>query len=102
MNQITLLCRNVGLSMCLLLISLCSFSQDNFRVTGKVSDETGKPVDGATVAIKGTVTATVTKSDGSFEISVPAKDATLVISHIGFIQVDYPLRGQSTVTITIN
>ena len=43
-------------------ISLVSFSQNNFRVSGKVNDETGKPVSGATVTVKGTTIAT---SNGS-------------------------------------
>ncbi|MEO8405762.1 MAG: TonB-dependent receptor [Chitinophagaceae bacterium] len=101
MNKTTALCRNVGLSLFLLLLSLLSFSQNTFKVTGTVSDESGKPVESATVAIKGTSTATATKPDGTFEITVPTKDATLVISHVDFTQLDYPLRGQSTVTITI-
>src|SRR5438105_6929365 len=97
----TALHRNVGLSIFLLLLSLLSFSQNNFKVTGTVSDQTGKPVEAATVGIKGTNTATATKPDGSFEITAPTKDATLVISHVGFIQFDLPLRGRSTVTIMI-
>jgi TonB-linked SusC/RagA family outer membrane protein len=97
----TALCRNVGVSIFLLLLSLFSFSQNNFKVTGIVKDETGKPVDGATVGIKGTNIATATKADGSFEITAPTANATLVISDVGFTPLDYPLQGQSQVAITI-
>jgi TonB-linked SusC/RagA family outer membrane protein len=96
------LCRNVGASLFLLFFSLFSFSQNNFKVTGTVKDESGKPVDGATVGIKGTNTATATKPDGSFEIMAPNGKATLVITHVGFGQLDYALRDQSSVTITVS
>ncbi|MFL5808890.1 MAG: carboxypeptidase-like regulatory domain-containing protein, partial [Flavisolibacter sp.] len=95
------LCRNAGASLFLLLVSVFSFSQNNFRVTGTVKDETGKPVDAATISIKGTNTATATKPDGSFEITAPTGKSTLVISHVGFLQLDYLLQNQSTVTITV-
>src|SRR5215467_13153545 len=101
MKKTTAHCRSMGLSIFLLLLSLFSFSQNNFKVTGTVRDESGKPVEAATVAIKGTTTATATKSDGSFEITAPGSKATLLVSHIGFAPLDYPLNGQSTVTITI-
>lgn len=101
MYKTTALHRNVGLSVFLLILCLFSYSQDNFKVTGKVNDQTGKPVDAATVSIKGTSTATFTKPDGSFEITAPSNNATLVITHVDFIPLEFPLRGQSTVTILI-
>src|SRR5438067_1919645 len=94
-------CRNMGATMFLLLLSLFSFSQNNFKVTGIVKDESGKPVDGATVGVKGTSTATATKADGSFELLAPTGKAILVITHVGFTEFDYPLQGQSNVTITV-
>lgn len=101
MSKTTILSRNIGLSMFLLFLSLFAFSQNDSRVTGTVNDETGKPVEAATVAIKGTKNATVTKPDGSFEIMVASKNAVLVISHVDFVQIEYPLRGQTTAAITI-
>src|SRR4030095_3849566 len=53
-------------------------------VSGKVTDsKTGLPVDGATVAIKGTDRATTTSADGSFRLAAN-DDGTLVISSIGY------------------
>ncbi len=93
--------RSMGITIFLLLLSLFSFSQNNFKVTGKVNDETGKPVEAATVTVKGTNTATVTRADGSFEISAPSENSTLVISHVNFASTEFALKGQSTVAIAM-
>ncbi len=53
---------------CLFFFTLSSFSQNNFKVSGKVTDETGKPVEGATVQVKGTAIATATTADGSYSL----------------------------------
>ena len=65
----------------LFLISVgISFAQT--RVTGNVSDESGEPVIGASVQIKGTGQGTVTDIDGNFTLSAPS-NGTLVISYVG-------------------
>lgn len=58
--------------------------QATFKVTGKVVDETGEGVIGATVQQKGTANGTVTDMDGNFELSVSSKETTLEISYIGY------------------
>ena len=53
-------------------------------VRGTVSDDTGEPLPGATIIIKGTPTGTSTDIDGNFEIPVKAgSKVTLVISYVG-------------------
>ncbi|HZE84646.1 MAG TPA: TonB-dependent receptor plug domain-containing protein, partial [Puia sp.] len=68
---------------CLSLLSFCFAQAQNVDVTGQVKDESGNPVQGAVVAVKGSKKATTTNDNGSFSINV-AKGATLVISHVGF------------------
>lgn len=53
-------------------------------VSGRVVDEDGEPVIGASVKVKGTTTATVTDVNGSYTITVP-KGATLQVSYIGYL-----------------
>src|SRR5215204_340340 len=44
MSKQTAICRIVFMFTLLVFLSLTSFSQNTFKVSGKVSDETGKPV----------------------------------------------------------
>lgn len=58
--------------------------QDNKNVNGVIVDENGEPIAGANIVIKGTTTGTVSNIDGMFNLSVPQKGATLLITFIGY------------------
>ena len=49
------------------------------RISGVVVDQTGLPVIGANVSVKGTTNGTITDMDGKFDLEVPA-GAQLVVS----------------------
>jgi TonB-linked SusC/RagA family outer membrane protein len=61
-------------------------------------DESGQPVIGATIQIKGTSQGTVTDVDGRFNLSAPA-NGTLVISYVGMQTQEVPV--QPTVNVTL-
>src|SRR4030095_9597606 len=86
---------------CLFFFTLSSFSQNNFKVSGKVTDETGKPVEGATVQVKGTAIATATTADGSYSLVAPSGTARLVITSVGYTQQDVAINNKSEVNISI-
>lgn len=69
-------------------------------VTGTVLDEENKPVNGATVAVKGTNKATVTNATGNFSISAAGTDV-LVFSSIGFSKLEVPVNGRASVSVTL-
>lgn len=59
--------------------------QGQFTVKGKVIDKnSGQPVSGASVIIKGQTSGVSTGDDGSFSISVTGENAVLVISSVGY------------------
>ncbi|HOK51480.1 MAG TPA: SusC/RagA family TonB-linked outer membrane protein, partial [Bacteroidales bacterium] len=71
----------------LLLVSLLSFSvlfAQEKTITGKVNDETGAGLPGATVQLKGTQTGTMTDVNGNFTLKVPSGGGTLVVSYVGY------------------
>lgn len=68
------------------------------QVRGTVVDESGEPIIGATVQIKGTAQGTVTDLDGRFTLSAPA-DATLIISYVGLTTQEVPVRPTVNVTL---
>ena len=53
-------------------------------VNGKVTNDKGEPLFGATVTEKGTTNATTAKEDGSFSLTVASEKSVLVISYVGF------------------
>lgn len=93
--------RNVCIILLLLLTAHFSFAQNNFRVTGKVTDETGKPLQGATVQVKGTSLATATGADGSYSLMAPSGASRLVISSVGFTEQEISIDNKSEVNISI-
>src|SRR5436190_23649810 len=95
----TALCRLGILLPVLLTLSLFSFSQNNFKVSGKVFDENGKPVEGATVQVKGTTIATSTIADGSYSLMAPSGTARLVITSIGFTQMEVAIDNKEEVIV---
>jgi iron complex outermembrane receptor protein len=80
----------------LFLFSLHVFAQN--RVTGTVTDPTGKGVAGATVTVKGTNNATSTNEAGSFTITAPG-GGTLVISAVGFGTQEVPVQNRTDVSV---
>ena len=69
--------------MSFLLLALQTFAQ-NKSISGKVTDNTGAPVAGVTVTVKGTNIATQTAADGTYKFNVPDNASTLVFSAVGF------------------
>jgi len=88
------------LSMVLLMVMLSgmAFAQQK-TITGKVTDETGAPVPGTTIIVKGTTTGIVTDMDGNYSLNVPATAKTLVFSFIGMTSQEVILGTQTNISI---
>ncbi|OQP61446.1 SusC/RagA family protein [Niastella vici] len=71
------------------------------EVKGKVSDEKGAPISGVSVNIKGSSIGTSTGPDGSFTIQLPASEATLVFTYVGYNTVEQKVNGQNPVLIVL-
>ena len=66
-----------------MLIMLPSWAQ-NKTITGKVTDEKGSPVSGASVIVKGSSVGTSTDVLGAFKLTAPASATRLLISYVGY------------------
>jgi TonB-linked SusC/RagA family outer membrane protein len=53
-------------------------------ITGTVTDDKGNPLPNVSVVVKGSSTGTITKSDGSYSLTVPAGARQLEFSYLGF------------------
>lgn len=70
------------------------------RISGVVVDQTGLPVIGANVSVKGTTNGTITDMDGKFDLEVPA-GAQLVVSYIGYITQEFAVGNKTTFQIVL-
>ncbi|MBX3257643.1 MAG: SusC/RagA family TonB-linked outer membrane protein [Chitinophagaceae bacterium] len=69
-------------------------------VKGRITDEEGNPLSGATIQVKGTSQSTITDNDGNFSIDA-GSNAILVISSVGFTNTEIAVSGKSTLNITL-
>lgn len=65
--------------------SLLEELMSDITIKGKVTDEQGLPLPGATVLVKNSKIATNTDFDGNFEIKIAEDESVLVISYVGYI-----------------
>jgi len=73
------------------------------QVSGTVTEaESGAPLPGATVLVKGTTNGTTTDFDGMFQLSGVSGDATLVVSYIGFETQEIAVNNATNLTITLS
>lgn len=75
--------------------------QQKKDVSGSVRDQSGNPVPGATVMVKGTNVGVVTDVNGEFKLSVPGDAKTLVFSFVGMKTQEVPVDGTSVFNIVM-
>jgi TonB-linked SusC/RagA family outer membrane protein len=72
-------------------------------ISGVVFDDTGNPLPGATVSIKGSDgIGSITDFDGNFSVNVPEGSDTLIFSYIGFLESQVNITGKSTINVNLN
>lgn len=89
----------IGLLLLFCLIPLWSIAQ-NITVKGVVKDNFGESVIGANVTEKGTTNGMITDLDGNFSLTVQ-KNATLVISYIGYMTQEIAVKGNTQFNIIL-
>ena len=68
-------------------------------VKGKITDEKGKPIAGATITIKGTNKSIMSSEEGEFLFRQVAKDIVVVISYTGYQTREIAVRGRSEINV---
>ena len=86
------------------LLCICStaatFAQ-TATVSGVVKDDTGEPVIGAGVLVKGTTLGTITDIDGHFSFRADDLNGVLVVSFVGMETQEIPMKGKGTFDIVL-
>jgi TonB-dependent starch-binding outer membrane protein SusC len=81
----------IGCMVMLFLLFTCTTYAQN-AVTGRVINKTDNtPVPGATVQVKGSKVITQSATDGTFSVNLPGGKGTLVISAVGFGNLEVPV-----------
>lgn len=76
--------------------------QQNTRmVKGVVKDSNGETVIGAAVQLKNNTIGTVTNENGEFSLSVPVKNAVLMVSYLGYKTQEVPVSGRDMLQIKL-
>ncbi len=71
------------------------------EVTGRVTDEKGADVIGASVTIKGSTRGTNTDANGQYKITVPDGNAVLVFSYIGYSKQEVTVGNRSVLDVKL-
>lgn len=71
------------------------------RVSGVVVDQTGEPIIGANVVVKGTTNGMITDIDGNYSLSDVPADATVSFSYIGYQPLDIKANSKELAKITL-
>ncbi|TDH21378.1 SusC/RagA family TonB-linked outer membrane protein [Segetibacter sp. 3557_3] len=104
MNERLRLVRKVILmSLFFLFFSIAALAQTGTTaktITGKVTDEQGKALEGVTVTIKGTSVSAATNASGNFTLNAPA-NATLVFTSVGFAEQEIDVENRSSISASL-
>lgn len=70
-------------------------------INGRITDETGSPLVGATVIVKGTTRGVATDVNGRYSIGLPAAATTLEISFIGYKKVEVQIGNRTEINLKL-
>ncbi|MEQ8925150.1 MAG: carboxypeptidase-like regulatory domain-containing protein, partial [Fulvivirga sp.] len=73
---------------------------DSIDIRGKVTDENGEPLPGATIQEKGTTNGTITDVEGSFSLNVQ-DNSTLIVSFVGYQTNEIQVNGRTEIDIQL-
>ncbi|HSD06855.1 TonB-dependent receptor [Flavobacterium sp.] len=83
-----------------LLFTVVLQAQD-IAVNGKVNDDKGMPIPGASILVKGTTIGTTTDFDGKFGIKAPS-NGVLTISFVGYGSMNVEINGRTEITVQLH
>ncbi|MBS4072111.1 MAG: TonB-dependent receptor [Algoriphagus sp.] len=90
------------LSVVFMLMLSAGFVQaQDVQVSGTVLDETGMPLPGVSILLKGTTRGTTTDLDGKYSIAAPAS-GVLVFSFIGYNNIEETIGSRTKIDVSLN
>ena len=77
-------------------------AQQGMTITGTVTDESGAPLPGVNVVVKGTAQGSVTGANGEYSIQAPDGNAVLVFSFVGFATQEIAVGNRQIIVVTLS
>ena len=71
-------------------------------ISGKVTDEKGEPLPGASILVKGTSVGVVTDKDGNYRLLAPDDAAILVFSFVGYVAEEVVINGRVIIDVMLS
>lgn len=91
--------RKLVIAVIALVMSVSAFAQSSL-ISGIVLDQSGEPVIGAAVMVKGTTSGAITDANGAYQLRADAK-ATIVCQLYGYKTQEVSVGGRSKIDITM-
>lgn len=82
-------------------ITVGKIEQQKKQITGRVVDEKGSPLPGATIMVKGTLMGTTTDRDGNYILQNIPDNPVLVFSFVGMKSVEVEAGNRNMVNVTL-
>ncbi len=93
--------KNITIVILFVLFTGYSTVAQNNTVTGQITDkQTGSPMSGVSITVKGTTNGTSTNTSGEYTINAPV-NGILVISSVGYGTIELPVNNRSLINSTI-
>lgn len=70
-------------------------------IKGKVTNETGEPIQGATVAVKGSTVSTSSDENGNYSLNINNSHTAITVSAVGYALAEVAIGSQNTINITL-
>jgi TonB-dependent starch-binding outer membrane protein SusC len=76
-------------------------SQQEIQITGKILDEEGMPLPGASISLAGTLKGVLSGTDGTYSISVPSTTSVLEFSFVGYVKQPIIVGNRTVINVTL-
>ena len=87
-----------------LLLGIClpfTSTAQSLNLSGKVTAQSGDPLPGVNVLLKGTSSGTTTNGQGEYVLTTSSAGSTVIFSAIGFISQEKPVGNQSVIDVVL-
>jgi len=73
--------------------------QQDKKITGKVTDQSGAAIPGAAIIVKGTTIGITSDNDGNFSLSIPSDAKVLIFSFVGMKSQEITIGNNTTINV---